>query len=121
MTGVQVPSDDPDLHAAPDPATDEAVDDPDRERAAWRIRAALDEGDLELEEAGQRLSAVFRARTRVRLEQLIADLDQPGAPVDDGLDRATLLRAGLRILLFAVLTALLLTALLHGIGPVDRY
>ncbi|MEU7815493.1 DUF1707 domain-containing protein [Pseudonocardia sp. NPDC049154] len=85
------------------------------------FRAALDEGDLELEEAGQRLSAVFRARSQERLDQLIADLDQPEAPVDVGLDRATLLRAGLRILLFAVLTALLLTALLHGIGPIDRY
>ena len=105
--------------AVPEPcAFAEPVDEIDREHATWRIRAALEDGVLDLEQAGQRLSAVYRAPSRTRLNQLVRDLDPPENPAHDGLDRATLLRAGLRILLFVALTALLLTVLLHGI---DRY
>ena len=99
----------------------EPVDDVDRQHAAARIRVALDDGVLTLHEAGERLSAVYRARSRTRLDRLTVDLDPPAKPAADGLNRATLLLAGLRVLLLAALAALLLVALLHGIGPIDRF
>ncbi|MFC5951802.1 hypothetical protein ACFQH9_26425 [Pseudonocardia lutea] len=100
---------------------DEPLDEVDRRRAAARIRDALDENVLGLEEAGRRLSEVLRAPSRARLDRLTRDLDPGDEPVDDGLDHATLLCAGLRILLFAALTALLLTVLMHGVEPMDRF
>ncbi|MCE0768492.1 DUF1707 domain-containing protein [Pseudonocardia kujensis] len=96
------------------------VHEVDRECAAARIGVALDDGVLTVQQAGQRLSDVYRARSRARLDRLTEDLDPPEDPPDT-LDRATLLRAILRLLFLAALAALLLTALLHGVGPIDRF
>ncbi|MCE3554073.1 DUF1707 domain-containing protein [Pseudonocardia sp. RS11V-5] len=114
-------SDDGHPQGPPGSGTADEVHEVDRERAAARIRVALDDGVLTVQQAGQRLSEVYRARSRARLDRLTEDLDPPEPAADDRLDRATLLRAGLRVLFLAALAALLLTALLHGIGPIDRF
>jgi hypothetical protein len=55
------------------------MSDADRERVAERLRAAVGEGRLTLEEFEQRLDGVLAARTFGEVEPLVADL--PGGPV----------------------------------------
>ena len=51
--------------------------DADRNRAAERIRGAVGEGRLTLEEADERLAAAYRARTLGELADLLDDLPEP--------------------------------------------
>jgi hypothetical protein len=55
------------------------MSDADREKVAERLRRALDEGRLTLEEFDQRLTGVLAARTFVEVEPLVSDL--PGGQV----------------------------------------
>ena len=48
--------------------------DDDRERAAERLRHATAEGRLSVDELGQRLDAVYAARTVAELDGLLTDL-----------------------------------------------
>jgi len=53
----------------------------DRQAAAQRLRAAVDEGRLDLMEYDQRLRAAETAPTMVELERVLADLPVPAEPV----------------------------------------
>jgi hypothetical protein len=53
--------------------------DADRERAADRLRIALEEGRLTLDELDQRLRDVYAAKTFGDLDRLLADLPPPAA------------------------------------------
>ncbi|MFE7773134.1 DUF1707 domain-containing protein [Streptomyces sp. NPDC057445] len=52
--------------------------DVERERIAERLRDAVAEGRLDMDEFEQRLDATFKARTRGELEPLVRDLPAPG-------------------------------------------
>jgi hypothetical protein len=53
--------------------------DAERERVAERLREAVAEGRLDMEEFGQRLDATYKARTHGELEPLVRDLPASGA------------------------------------------
>jgi len=53
--------------------------DNDRERIATRLRQALDEGRLTLDEVDDRLREVYAAKTFGDLDRIIADLPLPAA------------------------------------------
>ncbi|MFD9222873.1 DUF1707 domain-containing protein [Streptomyces sp. NPDC060064] len=55
--------------------------DSERERVAERLREAVAEGRLDMEEFEQRLDAAYRARTHGELEPLVSDLPVGGLPV----------------------------------------
>src|SRR5262245_28659801 len=55
--------------------------DADRERAAERLRSALDEGRLNLDEYDDRLREAYQAKTYADLDKLFVDLPSP-APVE---------------------------------------
>jgi Domain of unknown function (DUF1707)/Cell wall-active antibiotics response 4TMS YvqF len=61
------------------PSPDVRVSDEERERAATRLRDALGEGRLTLEEFSERVDAAYSARTASELEPLTRDLPAPGA------------------------------------------
>ncbi|MFJ2740548.1 DUF1707 domain-containing protein [Streptomyces sp. NPDC087440] len=52
--------------------------DADRDRVADILREALAEGRLDAEEHGERIDAVYRAKTVAELEPLVRDLPVPG-------------------------------------------
>ncbi|KIX70284.1 hypothetical protein SF12_21165, partial [Streptomyces sp. MBRL 601] len=52
--------------------------DADREKVAERLRDAMAEGRLDMDEFGERLDAVYRARTYAELEPLTRDLPATG-------------------------------------------
>lgn len=54
--------------------------DADRETVATRLRAALDEGRLDLHEYDERLARAYAATTGTELAQLVADLPAPPDP-----------------------------------------
>lgn len=54
--------------------------DAERERVAERLRDAVAEGRLDMEEFDQRLDAAYRARTHGDLEPLVRDLPAPAGP-----------------------------------------
>ncbi|CAM5630049.1 DUF1707 SHOCT-like domain-containing protein [Streptomyces avidinii] len=57
--------------------------DADRDRVAERLRDAVAEGRLDMEEFEERLEAAYTSRTYAELEPLTRDLPAPaGAPVD---------------------------------------
>ncbi len=58
----------------PDRAGHERVGDPEREQVVEVLRVHCAEGRLDLEEFGDRVGDVWRARTRAELDQLTADL-----------------------------------------------
>ncbi|GAA5138792.1 DUF1707 domain-containing protein [Pseudonocardia adelaidensis] len=87
-----------------------AVREVDRERAVMRIQAAVEAGVLDVAEAGRRLSAVHRAPDQQRLHQLVADLD---FRTRRSTGRAVLVRAGVQILLLALVAVLLVHAFLQ--------
>ncbi|MGH4032721.1 DUF1707 SHOCT-like domain-containing protein [Actinomycetota bacterium Odt1-20B] len=68
----------------PEPADLSAADlrasDADRERVAERLRDAMAEGRLDMEEFEERLDATYKARTYGELAPLTRDLPGPGAP-----------------------------------------
>ncbi|MFI5802483.1 DUF1707 domain-containing protein [Streptomyces sp. NPDC051561] len=53
--------------------------DADRDRVADILREAMAEGRLDAEEHGERIDAVYRAKTVAELEPLVRDLPVPGA------------------------------------------
>ena len=53
------------------------VSDAERETVADRLRAAVAEGRLTLDEGDERLAAAYAARTREELDPLTADLPEP--------------------------------------------
>ncbi|MEU6390668.1 DUF1707 domain-containing protein [Streptomyces sp. NPDC046939] len=65
--------------AKPPAAPDLRASDADREQVAERLRDALAEGRLDMEEFGERLEATYKARTYGELEPITHDL--PGAGV----------------------------------------
>ncbi|MFI6700371.1 DUF1707 domain-containing protein [Streptomyces sp. NPDC050509] len=68
----------PVAEAEPGPAGLRASD-ADRDRTADILREALAEGRLDAEEHGERIDAVYRAKTVGELEPLVRDLPTPGA------------------------------------------
>ncbi|MFD7444600.1 DUF1707 domain-containing protein [Streptomyces sp. NPDC059909] len=54
--------------------------DAERERIAERLREAVAEGRLDMEEFEERLDAAFKARTHGELEPLVRDLPVPDGP-----------------------------------------
>ncbi|ADD40919.1 DUF1707 SHOCT-like domain-containing protein [Stackebrandtia nassauensis] len=73
-----MPSQEPSIPAVPE--RDKRAGDTDRQRVADRLRAALDEGRLELSEYDERLQQTYAAKTYADLDTLLADI--PGvAPV----------------------------------------
>ncbi|UNO41147.1 DUF1707 domain-containing protein [Streptomyces sp. MST-110588] len=67
--------------------------DTDREAVAERLRDAVAEGRLSLEELEERLDAAYTAKTLGELEPLIADLPE-AAPAPGRRDQPLMLRAG---------------------------
>lgn len=60
---------------------DMRASDAERERIAERLRDAVAEGRLDMDEFGERLDAAYKARTRGELEPLVRDLPAPdGGP-----------------------------------------
>ncbi|UUN27107.1 DUF1707 domain-containing protein [Streptomyces sp. FIT100] len=57
--------------------------DAERERIAERLRDAVAEGRLDMEEFGERLDAAYKARTHGELEPLVRDLPAPGGSASD--------------------------------------
>ncbi|MFJ8074714.1 DUF1707 domain-containing protein [Streptomyces sp. NPDC096176] len=55
--------------------------DAERERVAERLRDAVAEGRLDMDEFEQRLDAAYTARTHGELEPLVRDLPEPGTTV----------------------------------------
>lgn len=70
----------------PAPETAEApalrASDADRDRIADILRDAMAEGRLDAEEHGERIDAVYRAKTVAELEPLVRDLPAPGVRQD---------------------------------------
>lgn len=62
------------------PAASLRASDADRDRVADILREAMAEGRLDAEEHGERIDAVYRAKTMAELEPLVQDLPVPGAP-----------------------------------------
>ena len=62
----------PDSEGSPAPLV--RASDHDREAAAEQLRAAVSDGRLELSELDERLTAVYRARTRAELATVTVDL-----------------------------------------------
>ncbi|MFI1829990.1 DUF1707 domain-containing protein [Streptomyces sp. NPDC020412] len=56
--------------------------DSERERIAERLRDAVAEGRLTMEEFNDRLDAAYRARTHGELEPLVSDLPAPGTTIE---------------------------------------
>lgn len=56
--------------------------DAERERIAERLREAVAEGRLDMEEFDERLDATFKARTHGELAPLVSDLPAPGTTTD---------------------------------------
>jgi len=95
----------------------------DRERTIAEISAALDDGRIDLEDAGRRLSAVHRTRTASGLAALVADLApespptplaRPDAAAPDGRRN---LWAVAGFVVCAVLATVLLVLALRGLNP----
>jgi hypothetical protein len=91
--------------------------DDDLLRAAEYVRDAVDDGRLDLEEAGQRLSATYRARSRRDLDVLVYDLVPDGPERTTPEDRAFYVWAAVRVTIFAAIAAVLLFAVLYTINP----
>ncbi|MFJ9029291.1 DUF1707 domain-containing protein [Streptomyces sp. NPDC102274] len=66
----------------PYPGPDTRASDAERERVAERLREAMTEGRLDMEEFDERLEAAFKARTHGELAPLVRDLPAPGTTTD---------------------------------------
>lgn len=71
---------------APQSAPAMRASDADRDRVADILREALAEGRLDAEEHGERIDAVYRAKTLAELEPIVSDL--PAAPAAPRADAA---------------------------------
>lgn len=93
----------PDPGPVPVPAPGIRASDGEREEVARILRAAAGEGLITLDEADERLAAVYRARFRHELEPLVADLPDGGRHLLQNTTearaaaRAGLLRHGLTV------------------------
>ncbi|MFD7314982.1 DUF1707 domain-containing protein [Streptomyces sp. NPDC059883] len=77
----------------PYPSPDTRASDAERERVAERLREAVAEGRLDMEEFDERLEAAFKARTHGELAPLVRDLPAPGTTTDVALAPGTSLGA----------------------------
>ncbi|MFD5425867.1 DUF1707 domain-containing protein [Streptomyces sp. NPDC127084] len=68
---------------------DMRASDAERERVAERLRDAVAEGRLDMEEFGERLDAAYKARTHGELEPLVRDLPAPAPDLVPAPDRPT--------------------------------
>jgi hypothetical protein len=91
----------------------------DRERAMWRIRAAVDDGVLDLAEAGRRLLAVHHAETQGELRGLLTGLEQGDVVDRSDRGRRALRWAAVVAVLLAALAVVLLLSTVPGLGPFD--
>ncbi|MEU2183712.1 DUF1707 SHOCT-like domain-containing protein [Streptomyces thermolilacinus] len=66
--------------AVPGSAPAMRASDADRDRVADILGNALAEGRLDAEEHGERVDAVYRAKTLAELEPIVSDLPAPAAP-----------------------------------------
>ncbi|MFJ6184319.1 DUF1707 domain-containing protein [Streptomyces sp. NPDC092295] len=73
----------------PYPSPDTRASDAERERVAERLREAVAEGRLDMEEFDERLEAAFKARTHGELAPLVRDLPVPGTTTDVALAPGT--------------------------------
>ncbi len=90
------------------------VSDADREVVADRLRAAAAEGRLTLDEAGERQSLAYAARTAEDLAVLTTDLPAPPAPPVE-LGRDARRRLAIHAAVVAVIAALVLTRWVVGV------
>lgn len=93
------------------------IGDADRERVAERIREALAEGRLTLEEADERQTAAYAARYATDLTELTADLPAPPAPPTPPLDRTARTRLGVHGAVVAALAVLLIVGWVGSSAP----
>jgi hypothetical protein len=82
-------------------------------------RAAVDDGDIDLAEAGRRLLAIHRAETRDELRRLLSDLEPAQVAERRGPGRRVLRWVAIGAVVLVVLAALLLLAWLPGADPLD--
>jgi len=92
--------------------------DNDRAHAATRVINALDAGRIDIEEAGRHLATTYRARSRDDLHELVRHLPPDRSRA---VERASSVRAAAPILFFAIIAAILLVVMLHGIDPLDTH
>ncbi|CAN5166951.1 hypothetical protein BH20ACT5_BH20ACT5_13870 [soil metagenome] len=100
------------LAAVPDRATGVRASDAEREQVARILRAAAGEGMLSLNEADERLAALYASRFRSDLAPLTADLPDGGRSLlENTVEARSAARAGLRrhLLTVVVVAALLVT------------
>ncbi|MEV0039216.1 DUF1707 domain-containing protein [Streptomyces sp. NPDC050804] len=83
---VSGPGPGPDLRSGPGlgsgPGPDTRASDAEREQIAERLREAVAEGRLDMEEFDERLEATYKARTHGELAPLVRDLPAPGTTTD---------------------------------------
>ncbi|MFD8969578.1 DUF1707 domain-containing protein [Streptomyces sp. NPDC059568] len=72
----------PSPSSSPGPGPDTRASDAEREQVAERLREAVAEGRLDLEEFDERLDATYKARTHGELVPLVRDLPAPGTATD---------------------------------------
>ncbi|GJF06860.1 hypothetical protein PSD17_58070 [Pseudonocardia sp. D17] len=92
------------------PAKPVRIGDADRERVAERIRGALAEGRLTLEEADERQAAAYAARVEADLAELTDDLPAPPPPPAPPLST----QARTRLAVHGAVVAALATLLIIG-------
>jgi hypothetical protein len=107
------------LRADASPASGLPTND-DRERAVAVIRAAVDDGRLDLEEAGRRLSTAYRTPLRRHLDELMCDL-AANRSKSVATERGFYVRSAVHIVLLALTAGVLFIAVLHGIDPLDPH
>lgn len=97
------------------------VSDVERETVATRLREAATEGRLSLDEADERQTLAYAARTRDDLAVLTADLPAPvRAPVQGGwgtLSTAAKRRLGVHVAIVAVIAVGLIARWAFGMAP----
>ncbi|MFJ1645865.1 DUF1707 domain-containing protein [Streptomyces sp. NPDC088258] len=72
----------PRLEPRPGPGLDTRASDAEREQIAERLREAVAEGRLDMEEFEERLDSAYKARTHGELVPLVRDLPAPGTATD---------------------------------------
>ncbi|RTL70707.1 MAG: DUF1707 domain-containing protein [Pseudonocardiaceae bacterium] len=93
------------------------IGDADRERATERIRTALSEGRLTLEEADERQTAAYAARFESELVELTADLPVPPPPPAPPLSKQARTRLGVHAIVVAALATMLIIGWATSAAP----